>query len=137
MRSWKKIVGVTAMVAVLASLTVAAVAFAQAPEQSPATVESEAPGGGRGPRNGPGRGEKSGPLDSELAESMRQATDEAMAEVLGMTVDELEAAHEAGQRIPDLADEKGVDIDEIQSAVEDARNAILDEAVADGTLTQE
>ena len=68
---------------------------------------------------------------------MRQATDEATAEVLGTTVDELQAAREAGQHMTDLADENGVDIDEIQSAVEDARNAVLGEAVADGTLTQE
>ena len=137
MKTWMKIAGVTVVVALLTGLAVTAVAFAQTPAPPSSVVNGPARGDRPGFGPGPGPDWEFDALAPELMESLRQATDEATAEALGMTIDELEAAHEARQRIPDLAEEKGVDMADIQAAVDVARNAVLDQAVADGTLTQE
>lgn len=60
-----------------------------------------------------------------------------IAEQLGLTVEELAAAHDAGTRISDLADEQGVDLDTVMTAVSDARTAAIEQAVEDGTITQD
>ncbi|MFZ5904800.1 MAG: hypothetical protein ACOYZ8_14735 [Chloroflexota bacterium] len=83
------------------------------------------PGGGRGPR-GFGLGA------DELA---------AAAEALGMTTDELSAALQEGQTLEDLAEAAGVDIADVQAAVSAARaesmRARIEQALADGTISQE
>jgi hypothetical protein len=60
-----------------------------------------------------------------------------IAEELGLTVEELAAARDEGTRIYDLAEEQGIDIDTLMTAVSDARTAAFEQAVADGLLTQE
>ena len=75
-------------------------------------------------------------VDADLAENIRQAEEEATAAALGKTVDELATAREAGKRVPELAKENGMDMAEIQAAVEAAREGVLADAVTDGTLTQ-
>lgn len=83
--------------------------------------------GGRGdPRGGRGLG------TAEL---------EAAAEVLGMTADELKSALQSGQTLEEIATEKGVDIADVQAAIqavhsEEMRAQIL-QAVEDGTMTQD
>jgi uncharacterized protein YidB (DUF937 family) len=67
----------------------------------------------------------------------REDAQAATAEALGLTVEELAAAHEDGTRLPQLAEEQGVDLETVMTAVSDARTAAIDQAVADGTLTQE
>ncbi|MCP4415342.1 MAG: hypothetical protein GY805_01885 [Chloroflexi bacterium] len=61
----------------------------------------------------------------------------AMAEALGMTVEEMADAQEDGTRLPELAETQGVDMETVITAVSDARTAAIDQAVADGTITQE
>lgn len=60
-----------------------------------------------------------------------------IAEQLGLTVEELAAAHDEGTRLSDLAEQQGVDLETVMTAVSDARTAAIEQAVADGTITQD
>ena len=70
---------------------------------------------------------------------------EAAANALGMTTEELSAQLWAGKSLADIAEEKGVDVVElykaVQSAVQAARDTAIREAinqaVANGAITQE
>jgi hypothetical protein len=83
---------------------------------------------GRGP--GDGRGLRLG-----------SAALEAAAEVLNMTTDELSAALQSGKTLEQIAEEAGVDFDDVQEAIQAARATEMREriqqAVDDGTITQE
>ncbi|MEZ4590073.1 MAG: hypothetical protein R3D55_02880 [Chloroflexota bacterium] len=59
-----------------------------------------------------------------------------IAEQLGLTVEELAAAKDEGTRLSDLAEAQGMDLETLQTAVSDARTAAIEQAVADGTITQ-
>lgn len=59
------------------------------------------------------------------------------AEALGMTVEELEAAHEDGATMPELLEDAGLTGEEFQQAMQDAYDAALAQAVEDGVITQE
>ena len=65
---------------------------------------------------------------------------EAAAEALGMTADELSTQLWGGKTLADLAEEQGVDLADVQSAVEAAQEEFLREgiqaAVDAGTITQ-
>lgn len=61
----------------------------------------------------------------------------AVAELLGMTTEDLTTALQNGTDVLDLAAEKNVDAAKITEAQVAARKAGLDELVAAGTLTQE
>jgi hypothetical protein len=65
---------------------------------------------------------------------------DAAAKALNMTTDELTAALKSGKTLPELADEAGVDIEEVRAAIQAARETELRErisqAVADGTISQ-
>jgi predicted DNA-binding protein (UPF0251 family) len=67
----------------------------------------------------------------------RDVIKEAIAETLGITVDELEAARASGTPLSDLADAAGVTLDDVHTAAQTAREAMIAQAVADGVLTQE
>ena len=66
---------------------------------------------------------------------------EAIAEALGMTTDELSTQLWGGKTLADLAEEKGVALEDVQAAVEAAQQEAFKEAIAqaveDGTITQE
>jgi hypothetical protein len=65
---------------------------------------------------------------------------EAAAEALGMTADELFAQLWGGKTLADLAEEKGVDLQDVQDAVRAAGEAAfrdaIQQAVEDGTLDE-
>jgi hypothetical protein len=63
--------------------------------------------------------------------------DEMIAKALGITVEELEAAKEDSQRLPDLMDELGIDREEFEATMQTLREEILQQAVEDGVITQE
>jgi hypothetical protein len=98
----------------------ATAAYAQAPADL--SLHGRGPGGGRGPGLG-------------------QAGLEAAAEALGMTTDELTSALRSGRTLQELADEAGVDIEDVRAAIQMARRAELreriEQAVTDGTISQE
>lgn len=66
---------------------------------------------------------------------------EAAAKVLGMTSDELSTALQSGQTLEEIATEKGVDIADVQAAIQtvhrEEMRAQIEQAVTDGTMTQE
>ena len=86
-------------------------------------------GFGRGFRGGLGKG-MAGPLGREV-----------VAEALGMTVEELNTQLWGGRTLADLADKKGVDLADVQAALQAARESAMREAinqaVQDGTITHE
>lgn len=59
-----------------------------------------------------------------------------LAEALGMTVDELEAALDSGQSLSDLMTEKGIDAATLQTNMQAAYEAAIGRAVTDGVITQ-
>ena len=64
----------------------------------------------------------------------RQTT---LAEVLGITVEVLEEYLADGETIRTLVEELGLDMAEVQTALQAARAEMLQQAVADGSITQE
>ncbi len=72
------------------------------------------------------------------AQALKNAIDrqEIMATALGMTVDELEAAHADGQSLVDLMVAKGIDSATLRANVQAAYEAAVQQAVADGVITQ-
>ena len=67
----------------------------------------------------------------------REQMNEIIADALGITVEELQAAQADGKNLPALAEELGVDITVVQEALKIARVEALEQAVEDGTITQE
>ena len=62
---------------------------------------------------------------------------QTVADALGITVEELEAAKEAGTSMEELATQNGTTIDAVKTAIFDARVDAINQAVADGDLPQE
>ena len=124
MRKWiiVSIVGVLALAGVGALITRAALAQEQTP-QAPAT---KIPFQGQ-------RGFGWGMGD--------QVELEAAAKALGMSADELATQLWGGRTLADLAEKKGVDLEEVQAAIEAAQatemRAAIQQAVEQGSLTQE
>lgn len=84
-------------------------------------------GGGYG--NAGGRGDGQGLLVSYMQS--------ALAEAFGLTVDELQARNEADETLWDLAAEQGLTAEEFQAKMEGARASAIEQALADGVITQE
>jgi hypothetical protein len=63
------------------------------------------------------------------------------AEALNMTTDELITALRSGKTLEEIATEAGVDIQDVQDAIQEARTTEfrdrIEQAVTDGTITQE
>ncbi len=59
-----------------------------------------------------------------------------MADVLGMSVEELQAAREAGTSLPELLEASGLTAEEIGAALQTAHEAAIQQAVEDGVITQ-
>ena len=110
----KKTFVIAFVLAAMVGLLAAGVAFAQ--DENP-------PFGGRAPKDG------SGLLHDYMSE--------AMADALGMTAEELQASHDAGEYFYDLALAQDFTEDEISTLMQDARATALDAAAADGVITQE
>jgi len=109
----KKTIVLAFVLAATLGLLVAGVAFAQ--DENP-------PFGDRGPKDGTGL--------------LHDYMSEAMAQALGLTADELEAAHDAGKTFYDIAIENGIE-EELRTLMQDARTSALEAAVSDGAITQE
>ncbi|MGJ7919043.1 DUF2680 domain-containing protein [Neobacillus sp. LXY-4] len=62
---------------------------------------------------------------------------EVIADVLGMTVDELQTARNEGKSVADLAEEKGINVDDLVAKMVETRKADLEQLVKDGKITQE
>ena len=62
---------------------------------------------------------------------------EALAEALGLEVDDLQAKLQAGESPWDIAKSQGLSDDEITALIQEAHTKALDKAVAAGVITQE
>ena len=88
---------------------------------------------GRGRHGDKGRGDH-GPGAEIFADIDMKAI---VAEALGITPEELAAYHEDGLRLPEIAAELGVDETAVHEAVQTAKTDAVNQAVADGIITQE
>jgi hypothetical protein len=86
---------------------------------------------GRGPR-GPIDGQRGGG-DGFLKEYMPHA----LASEFGLTLEELDAFHKEGITLREYAQGEGLGSEEFQNKMKSARQTALEEAVADGVLSQE
>ena len=127
MVKFKKYIGIATLVAIVAALGISSAAMAQSsttPTPTAPTTQA-APDMQRGP-GGPG-------LHSQVAL-------DAAAKALGLTTDELSAQLWGGKTLADIATAQGVDIADVQAAVQAAELAQTKTAIADavtaGTLTQ-
>ena len=68
---------------------------------------------------------------------MHDAMITALADALGLSIDEIAARHDAGETLWEIAEAEGLSIEEIQELMFSAHNDALDDAVANGWLTQE
>jgi uncharacterized protein (DUF433 family) len=66
-----------------------------------------------------------------------EAVKAAIADTLGISVEELEAAREEGTKLPELAEELGVDMADVEAAIQAVRAEAIDQALADGLITAE
>lgn len=67
----------------------------------------------------------------------KDALKQVKADALGITVAELDQAKEDGIRLGELAEENGTTVEAVKDAVNAAKEAMLQAAVDDGTITQE
>jgi hypothetical protein len=81
-----------------------------------------------------------GPGDGQGGRGLGQVELDAAAKVLNMTSDELSTALQSGKTLEQLATDKGIDIQKVQSAIQAAHATEMrdriKQAVADGTITQ-
>ena len=75
-----------------------------------------------------------GPRDG--AKAAFRGNDE-LAQVLGMSADELKAELQQGKKITDIAQEKGLTADQLRQKLLDAKIQAIQQAVTDGKITQE
>lgn len=116
------------------AIALGVVGFAYAQDDDPETK----PWGGRG-WHGQGMMGRWGYDDDGdgKAGPMHDSMHAAIAEALGLTVEELDAAHDEGKTAWDIAEEQGLGEEEFSTLMFDARSSALQQAVADGSITQE
>lgn len=125
----KRIWMVVALVAVVAAFGAVGTVFAQ--DATPPTPPAPGQGYGYGMM---GRGMMGGAAGTGL---LHDYMEPAMAEALGLTVEELEAKHAEGLSFYQIAEAQGLSVEEAQQLMLDARSTALDAAVADGVITAE
>lgn len=126
MNKWIKfgMLGALALVVVFAGVGVAAAQEGDPPFAPPA--------GGFGPHHGQGFGPGMG-----LLADYSDIIHEAIADALGISVSDFEAAIEEGETPFSLAQEYDVDLDELRVAMDEARAEALEQAVEDGVISEE
>lgn len=126
MNKWIKfgLFGALALAIVFAGVGVAA-----AQSDDPPFEPGEGP---FGPQHRPGMG----PQDGPMAE-YHEVIDQALAEALGISLDEFEAARQEGEKLFELAEAAGVDLEELRVVMDEARAEVLEQALADGVITEE
>ena len=104
--------------------------WVRAQSETPTTFTSPLPGGPHGEHGGP---------NDEIQELLDSIIDrdEILAGVLGITVEELAAAKEAGTSIDALIANAGLDKETVRTELKNAMTAAIEQAVTDGTITQE
>ena len=126
MNKWIKygMLAVLALAVVFAGVGVAAAQEGDPPVAPPMGPWGHQPGYGVGPGQG-------------LMADYSDIIHEAIADALGINVSDFEAAIEDGETVFSLAQEYGVDFDELRAAMDEARAEAVDQAIEDGTITEE
>lgn len=62
---------------------------------------------------------------------------DVLADLTGLSTADIQSKRAAGESIADIAKSEGVDPDDVVAKALEARKALLDERVADGTITQD
>ncbi|MEW6276311.1 MAG: Fis family transcriptional regulator [Bacillota bacterium] len=62
---------------------------------------------------------------------------ELLAQILGLSADELKAQLKEGKKISDIAGQQGMSMDQLRQKMQEARIQAVQQAVKDGKLTQE
>ena len=131
-----KKIGIGIVVALVVAAVGVGVVLAQgATPVAETPTEASDPVGPRGDHGPGGRGGKHGPMGGGQLDS--RASFDALAEALGMTTEELRDALADGQTIAELAEVKGVPLEEIAAALVAEHAERLQQAVEDGRLPQE
>jgi Spy/CpxP family protein refolding chaperone len=129
----KILLGIALVAILVVAFGTAGYVYAQSP--TPGTpAQGFGMGGGRGPRGGGmmgnrGAGNQDGIMHDEMVA--------AFAEKLGMTAADLEKRIAAGETMAQIADSKGITADQFTAMMTEARSQAIDQAVKNGTLTQE
>ena len=97
------------------------------------TVLAHGPGAEGGVGQGGGRGRiglhlMGGEGDSPVA---------VLAELTGLSVEDIHAAQLEGKSLADIAEENGIAVDDLVAALVEQRTARIDELLADGRITEE
>ena len=133
----------------IAVLTFGLAGFAYAQDQTPPTPEypygpnmmNDGSGYGRGSGHGMMGGFGGyGMMGSGMYGDegpMHEVMIASLADALGLSADEIEARHDAGETIWDIAAAEGLSTEEIQDLMFAAHDSALEDAVANGWLTQE
>ena len=82
-----------------------------------------------------GRGR--GPMGGNVGLADRSEMQEAIAAELGISVEELESARSEGTPLWALVDELGADMAAVREAMESVRQAAIDQALAEGAISEE
>jgi hypothetical protein len=77
-----------------------------------------------------------GPPGMGILSSYEGILDNALAKVLKLSVSEIQSARNDGTTWAELADQQGVSVDDLQAAISDAHQAMIDQALEDGVITQ-
>jgi len=139
-------------IAGLAVLVLGVAGFAYAQAQTPTPFPGYGPGmmgDGYGYGNGYGRGGMmgqgygygpgmmgAGAISGEMG-ALHAYMYPAMAAALGLTPEEFDARHAAGETFWDIAEAQGLTPEETWTLMQTARDEALQQAVADGVITQE
>lgn len=126
----------TLMVTVLLTLGFAGYAYAQEPTPPAQSANPNWDSSQHGPGMMGGRGLRGAAGNSGYG-LLHEVMSTAMAEAFGMTNEEIQAIHDSGKTLNEVAIEKGLTVEELQAKMLDARTAALNAAVTAGTITQE
>jgi len=129
----KRMLGIVIVAVVAVALATTSAVHAQS--DNPPT---QAPGGGYGMGGRGARGGMMGGYQTQTVENPFHATMiAAIADEIGLSVEEIETRLETGETLSAIALSQGVTVDEFSTIMIEARNLAIDQAVADGTITQE
>jgi hypothetical protein len=117
----------------VALVGISSLAFAQTP--NPTTPQTPwGPGKGFG---GMHPGGMWGQFDENQLSPMHDYMQAALAEALGLKIEDLQAAQAEGKTVWQLAEEKGFSVEDFQAVMLEARTSAIQSMVADGLLTQD
>lgn len=78
-----------------------------------------------------------GQMGSGVRMGMMGSMNTVIADALGMTIEEFQAARKDEKSVADLAKEKGISVEELLAVMLESKKSNLEQLVKDGNLTQE